>query len=107
MRIFVLVPVLVATTLAATPVLADCKSDLGALKARLEREPDKEVKAYVRKHVERAEKELKGSESECRNEVTRGWRAYAQATSAAEQKAKQAVAERNTPLNARERVRQP
>jgi large subunit ribosomal protein L3 len=59
------------------------------------------VKDAVKKHVERAEKELKGSESECRNAVTRGWRTYQEASAYAEQKAKQANADRNVPLNSR------
>ena len=85
----------------ASPALADCKSDLGLLKARLARETDQAVKDAVKKHVERAEKELKGSESECRNAVTRGWRTYQEASAYADQKAKQANADRNVPLNSR------
>ena len=83
------------------PALADCRSDLDLLKARLARESDKAVKDAVKKHVERAEKELKGSESECRNAVTRGWRTYQEASAYADQKAKQANADRNVPLNSR------
>jgi hypothetical protein len=85
----------------AGPAFADCKSDLGLLKARLAHESDKAVKDAVKKHVDRAEKELKGSESECRNAVTRGWRTYQEASAYAEQKAKQANADRNVPLNSR------
>jgi hypothetical protein len=87
----------------ASPALADCKSDLGQLKARLARESDKAVKDAVKKHVERAEKELKGSESECRNAVTRGWRTYHEASAYTDQKARQATADRNVPLNSRVR----
>jgi hypothetical protein len=85
----------------ADPAFADCKGNLEQLKARLARESDKAVKDAVRKHVERAEKELRGSESECRNAVTRGWRTYHEASAYADQKAKQANAERNVPVNSR------
>jgi hypothetical protein len=97
--VFVLVALVAAGV--ASPSLADCKSDLGLLKARLAHESDKTVKDAVKKHVERAEKELKGSESECRNAVTRGWRTYQEASVNVDQKAKQATAERNVPLNSR------
>jgi hypothetical protein len=85
----------------ASPALADCKSDLGQLKDRLARESDKAVKIAVQKHVDGAEKELKGSESECRNAVTRGWRTYHETSAYAVQKAKEANADRNVPLNSR------
>ena len=96
---FVLASFLAAA--AASPAFADCKADLDQLKARLVHESDKAVRDAAKKHVERAEKELKGSESECRNAVTRGWRTYYEASDDAAQKAKQASADRNVPLNSR------
>jgi hypothetical protein len=71
--------------LAAQPASADCKSDLDALKARIALEKDPTVIAATSKHVKRAEVETKGSESECRNAVTRGWRAFHEAKQAAAQ----------------------
>lgn len=93
-------PLIVALTvlgiLAAwtQPAAADCKSDLAALKARVAHEKDPAVRNAAQKHVKRAEIETKGSESECRNEVTRGWRAMAEAREAAALEAKQAAAKR-------------
>jgi hypothetical protein len=78
----------------AQPAAADCKSDLAALKGRLAREKDPAVIKATQKHVKRAEIETKGSESECRNEVTRGWRAMADARDASALEAKQAAAKR-------------
>jgi hypothetical protein len=65
------------------PAAADCKSDLAMLKARLAREKDPAVIRATQKHVKRAEIETKGSESECRNAVTRGFRAMKAAREAA------------------------
>ena len=76
------------------PAAADCKSDLAMLKARLAREKDPAVIRATQKHVKRAEIETKGSESECRNEVTRGWRAMAEARDATALEAKQAADKR-------------
>jgi hypothetical protein len=78
----------------AQPASADCKSDLASLKASLAREKNPAVLAATQKHVKRAEIETKGSESECRNEVTRGWRAMAAAREASALEAKQAAAKR-------------
>jgi hypothetical protein len=93
---------LLATTLAlatllmawAPPAAADCKSDLLALKARLAREKEPSVLRAAQKHVRRAEIEVKGSESECRNAVTRGWRALAEAQQTLALEAKAAAAKR-------------
>jgi hypothetical protein len=79
---------------AAQPAAADCKGDLAVLKARLAREKDPQVIAATSKHVKRAEIETKGSESECRNAVTRGFRALEEARLAAETQAKQAAAKK-------------
>jgi hypothetical protein len=65
------------------PALADCKSDLALLKARLAHERDPAVLRATQPHVKRAEIETKGSESECRNAVTRGFRAMKAAREAA------------------------
>jgi hypothetical protein len=81
--------------LAAYPAAADCRSDLKALKSRIALEKDPTVIAATSKHVKRAEIETNGSESECRNAVTRGWRALEEAKLAAAQStAKQAADKR-------------
>lgn len=90
-RPLVLLAVL-ATTLSTTPAFADCKSDLASLKARVAVEQDPDVRKAAAKHIRRAEIETKGSESECRNAVTRGWRAMAEAREAAASAAKKAAA---------------
>jgi hypothetical protein len=82
---------LAASTL---PAAADCKSDLVALKARLAREKEPSVIRATQKHVRRAEIETRGSESECRNAVTRGWRAIAEAREALALEAKAAAEKR-------------
>jgi hypothetical protein len=79
---------------AAPPAAADCKSDLLALKARLAREREPTVLRATERHVKRAEIEIRGSESECRNAVTRGWRALAEAQQALALEAKAAAARR-------------
>lgn len=70
-------------TASPQPAFADCKSDLALLKGRLAHERDPAVLRATQPHVKRAEIETKGSESECRNEVTRGFRAMRAAREAA------------------------
>lgn len=69
---------LIAVLLIAVPtaVRADCAGDVSALRARLAREKDPQIVAAVRKPLQQAQKQLKGSESECRNAVTRAYRAF-------------------------------
>lgn len=81
-----------ATILSTAPAFADCKSDLASLKARVAAERDPDVRKAAAKHIRRAEIETRGSESECRNAVTRGWRAMAEAREAAASAAKKAAA---------------
>ncbi|MBX6368967.1 MAG: hypothetical protein IRZ04_13340 [Rhodospirillales bacterium] len=92
MKRSVLLLAALAITLSATPAFADCKSDLASLKARVAMERDPDVRKAAEKHVKRAEIETKGSESECRNAVTRGWRAMAEAREAAASAAQKAAA---------------
>ena len=70
--------VLATLALAAVPVAAraDCAGDIESVKTRLARETDPQVKAAVKKQLQQAEMQKKGSESECRNAVTRAWRAF-------------------------------
>src|SRR5437660_12486379 len=68
--------------LIATPALADCARDVATLKAKVAHERDPQVAAAVEKHLVKAEKNLRGSESECRNDVTRAWRAFEQPAAA-------------------------
>lgn len=84
--------VAIVTIAWAMPAAADCKSDLASLKARVASERDPDVRKAAAKHVRRAEIETRGSESECRNAVTRGWRAMAEAREAAASEAKKAAA---------------
>ena len=79
----------------SSPAAADCKSELAALKARLVHEKDPTVLRATQKYVKRAEIETKGSESECRNDVTRGWRAMAEAQQAVALQAKVEAEKRN------------
>ena len=67
-----------ALTAVAVPVAAraDCAGDIESVKTRLARETDPQVKAAVKKQLQQAEMQKKGSESECRNAVTRAWRAF-------------------------------
>ena len=65
---------LLAGLLAAGPVLADCIDDVPKLKARVTRESDTAKAGAAKKQLMLAEQNLKGSESECRNAVTRAYR---------------------------------
>jgi hypothetical protein len=61
--------------LPAAIARADCSYDIGQLKAKLATEPDKVKAAAVRKQLDKAAEAQRTSETECRNAVTRGWRA--------------------------------
>ena len=79
MKLLMLLAALALVTLPAT-ARADCAGDIDRVKAKLARETDPMVKAAVRKELQRAEIEKRGSESECRNAVTRAWRAFTPAS---------------------------
>jgi hypothetical protein len=68
---------LLAAAIALSPAVAraDCAYDLNQAKGRLVHETDKDKAAAVRKLLAKAEQERKTSETECRNYVTRAWRA--------------------------------
>jgi hypothetical protein len=59
---------------AAGPVLADCASDVAVLDRRVARETDPAKSAAAKKQLIRAHENLKGSETECLNAVTRTYR---------------------------------
>jgi hypothetical protein len=58
----------------SAPALADCIDDLPALKARVAHEKDPAKTAAAKKQVMLANENVHGSESECRNAVTRAYR---------------------------------
>lgn len=72
---------------ATGPAFADCAADLAEVKLRLTHEKDPATRAAVRKEVGRAEKELNGSETACRNAVIRARRAFAAGENAAAKEA--------------------
>ena len=75
MRLRFTLPLLaLAGILAAAPVLADCIDDVPKLKARITRESDAAKAGAAKKQLAAAEKNVRGSESECRNAVTRAYR---------------------------------
>ena len=61
-------------TVGAGSCRADCIDDLPGLKARVTREKDPVKSAAAKKQVMLAEQNVRGSESECRNAVTRAYR---------------------------------
>jgi hypothetical protein len=63
-----------ALAVGAGSCLADCADDLRGLKARVVREKDPVKSAAAKKQVMLADQNVRGSESECRNAVTRGYR---------------------------------
>jgi hypothetical protein len=64
-----------ALLLPIAPARADCAYDIKQLQGKLVNEPDKVKAAAVRKQLLKAEEARPTSETECRNAVTRGWRA--------------------------------
>ncbi len=54
---------------------ADCAYDMKQIQGRLVNEPDKTKVAAVRKQLLKAQEAEPTSETECRNAVTRAWRA--------------------------------
>ena len=64
-----------ALLLPIAPARADCAYDIQQLQGKLVNEPDKVKAAAVRKQLLKAEEARPTSETECRNAVTRGWRA--------------------------------
>ena len=59
----------------AAAAWADCAYDIGELKNKLLHEQDKMKVAAVNKQLKKAQEAQPTSETECRNAVTRGWRA--------------------------------
>jgi hypothetical protein len=75
MRAALCLPMVVLAGLAsAPPALADCAADVAILKARIARENDAVKSIAAKKQLGVAQQQLKGSESECRNAVTRAYR---------------------------------
>jgi hypothetical protein len=73
-RVLVLASLLLGAL--SLPAAADCAGDVAALKARLAREKDPTKSFAAKRQVTIAQQNIKGSESECRNAVTRAWRIF-------------------------------
>jgi hypothetical protein len=95
-----LLAVLLATV-AAAPALADCVDEVAKLKPRVARERDPQIAGPAKRELARAQEQLQGSETECRNAVTRAWRILKQPPATADAKGgKQGYS--YVPYNARE-----
>jgi hypothetical protein len=75
MRQLWIAAVTAALLLPIAAARADCAYDIQQLQGKLVNEPDKVKAAAVRKQLLKAEEARPTSETECRNAVTRGWRA--------------------------------
>lgn len=56
------------------PAAASCLDDMNALSARAKIEPNKQIKGAVSKYLVEAEKARRASETDCHNNVVRGWK---------------------------------
>jgi hypothetical protein len=89
------------STIVAMPAFADCAAEVAQLKPRVQRERDPQIAGPAKRELARAQEQLQGSESECRNAVTRAWRILKQPSTAANAKNGQQDY-RYVPYNARQ-----